>query len=118
MRDHDISHRRANRLVRIYGKPVYTASHDGAKITSRAILKWAGDNDVEWHYIDPGEPQQNGVIESRSTAACVMSYYTKRCSTTLDDAHREVGPLAIRQQQRQTALIARKPNTRRSASSA
>ena len=36
----------------------------GTEFTSRAILKWAGDNDVDWHYIDPGKPQQNGFIES------------------------------------------------------
>ncbi len=32
--------------------------------TSKAILKWANENGVEWHYIDPGKPQQNGYIES------------------------------------------------------
>ena len=37
---------------------------DGTEFTSRAILKWANDNDVEWHYIDPGKPQQNAFIES------------------------------------------------------
>ena len=31
---------------------------------SRAILKWVGDNDVDWHYINPGKPQQTGFIES------------------------------------------------------
>ena len=36
----------------------------GTEFTSRAILKWANDNGVEWHYIDPGKPQQNGYIES------------------------------------------------------
>jgi putative transposase len=34
------------------------------EFTSRAILKWAGDNDVDWHYIDRGKPQQNAFIES------------------------------------------------------
>lgn len=89
MRDHDISHRRANRLVRIYGKPVYTASHDGAKITSRAILKWAGNNDVECHYIDPGEPQQNGVIESFNGSLRDELLYEEMFDS-LDDAHREL----------------------------
>ena len=28
------------------------------------ILKCANDNKVEWHYIDPGKPQQNDYIES------------------------------------------------------
>ena len=36
----------------------------GTEFTSKAILKWANDNKVEWHYIDPGKPQQNGYIES------------------------------------------------------
>ena len=36
----------------------------GTEFTSKAILKWANDNGVEWHYIDPGKPQQNGYIES------------------------------------------------------
>ncbi|PZX22820.1 putative transposase, partial [Rhodobacter capsulatus] len=34
------------------------------EFTSKAILKWANVNKVEWHYIDPGKPQQNGFIES------------------------------------------------------
>ena len=36
----------------------------GTEFTSRAILKWAGNNNVDWHYMDPGKPQQNGFIES------------------------------------------------------
>jgi putative transposase len=36
----------------------------GTEFTSRAILEWAGKNGIEWHYIDPGKPQQNGFIES------------------------------------------------------
>ena len=51
-------------LVRIYGKPACTVSDYGTEFTSKAILKWANNNGVEWHYIDPGKPQQNGLIES------------------------------------------------------
>ena len=51
-------------LVRIYGKPSCIVSDNGTEFTSRAILKWAGDNKVDWHYIDPGKPQQNAFIES------------------------------------------------------
>jgi putative transposase len=29
-----------------------------------AILKWVQDNGIDWHYIAPGKPQQNGFIES------------------------------------------------------
>ena len=51
-------------LVRIYGKPACIVRNNGTEFTSRAILKWAGDNDVDWHYFDSGKPQQNGFIES------------------------------------------------------
>jgi DNA ligase D-like protein (predicted ligase) len=33
-------------------------------VTSNAILGWAKDHGVEWHYIAPGKPMQNGYIES------------------------------------------------------
>lgn len=32
-------------------------SDNGIGFTSKAILKWANDNKVQWHYIDPGKPQ-------------------------------------------------------------
>jgi putative transposase len=51
-------------LVRIYGKPASIVSNNGMEFTSRAILKWANEDDVNWHYIDPGKPQQNAFIES------------------------------------------------------
>ena len=51
-------------LIRIYGKPDCIVSDNGTEFTSRPILKWAGDTGVVWHYIDPGKPQQNGLIES------------------------------------------------------
>ena len=56
--------RELDALVRLYGKPACIVSDNGTEFTSRAILKWAGDNDVDWHYIDPGNPQQNAFIES------------------------------------------------------
>jgi transposase InsO family protein len=56
--------RELDALVRIYGKPACVISDNGTEFTSKAILKWANDNGVEWYYIDPGKPQQNGYIES------------------------------------------------------
>ncbi len=35
----------------------------GSEFTSRAILKWADENEVPWHYIDPDRPQQNAYVE-------------------------------------------------------
>lgn len=34
------------------------------ELTSMAILRWSKDRGVEWHYITPGKPYQNGFIES------------------------------------------------------
>jgi Integrase core domain len=31
---------------------------------SSAILSWADETGIGWHYIAPGKPQQNGFIES------------------------------------------------------
>lgn len=56
--------RELDALVRLYGKPISIISDNGTESTSRAILKWANDNNVDWHYIDPGKPQQNAFIES------------------------------------------------------
>ena len=56
--------RELDAMVRLYGKPGSIVSDNGTEFTSKAILKWAKDNDVEWHYIDPGRPQQNAFIES------------------------------------------------------
>jgi len=56
--------RELDALVRLHGKPACIVSDNGTEFTSRAILEWAGKNRVEWHYIDPGKPQQNGFIES------------------------------------------------------
>lgn len=40
--------------VRLYCKPTSIVSDNGAEFTSRAILKWANENGVDWRYIDPG----------------------------------------------------------------
>lgn len=56
--------RELDALVRIYGKPDCIVSDNGTEFTSSAILRWADENQVAWHYIDPGKPQQNGFIES------------------------------------------------------
>jgi hypothetical protein len=33
-------------------------------MTSMAILKWCHETKVDWHYIAPGKPMQNGFVES------------------------------------------------------
>ncbi len=39
-------------------------SDNGTEFTSNAILAWQEDRDIEWHYIAPGKPMQNGFVES------------------------------------------------------
>ena len=46
------------------GKPHTVVSDNGTELTSSAILRWSQERRVEWHYIAPGKPQQNGFIES------------------------------------------------------
>ena len=39
-------------------------SDNGTELTSNAVLAWCGEIGVEWHYIAPGRPMQNGYVES------------------------------------------------------
>ena len=76
-------------LVRVYGKPGCIVSDNGKGFASRAILKWAGDNDVDWHYIDLGKPQQNGFIESFN-GSLRDELLNEEIFDTLDDARRKL----------------------------
>jgi putative transposase len=51
-------------LIATHGRPRTIASDNGTELTSNAILTWAAETGVEWHYIDPGKPVQNAFIES------------------------------------------------------
>ena len=46
------------------GRPETIVSDNGTELTSNAILSWADETGVGWHYIAPGKPQQNGFNES------------------------------------------------------
>ena len=39
-------------------------SDNGTELTSNAMLKWHENGKVDWHYIAPGKPMQNGLVES------------------------------------------------------
>ena len=56
--------RELDRLVELRGPPLMIVSDNGTELTSRAILQWQQDRSVEWHYIAPGKPMQNGFVES------------------------------------------------------
>jgi len=46
------------------GKPGMIVSDNGTELTSNAIFAWSKDHAVDWHYIAPGKPMQNGFVES------------------------------------------------------
>ena len=66
--DTSISGRRVAReldaIMAWRGKPACIVSDNGTELTSNAILAWADQRQVRWHYIAPGKPQQNGFSES------------------------------------------------------
>ena len=66
--DTSLSGRRVAReldaIIRQRGRPDTIVSDNGTEYTSNAILGWADDTGVGWHYIAPGKPQQNGHNES------------------------------------------------------
>ncbi|BBO08198.1 IS3 family transposase [Bradyrhizobium ottawaense] len=56
--------RELDRLLMERGKPKMVVSDNGSEFTSNAILTWADQSRVAWHYIAPGKPMQNAFIES------------------------------------------------------
>ncbi len=46
------------------GKPIRVVSDNGTEFTSNAILTFADERKIDWHYIAPGKPTQNAFIES------------------------------------------------------
>jgi putative transposase len=51
-------------LISVRGAPRYLRSDNGPEFVSRALLRWAAQNQLEMALIDPGKPWQNGVNES------------------------------------------------------
>jgi putative transposase len=56
--------RELDRIAELRGYPCMLVSDNGTELTSNAILAWQQQHDVEWHYIAPGKPMQNGFVES------------------------------------------------------
>jgi len=56
--------RELDRIIAGRGKPLMIVSDNGTELTSHALLRWQEERAVEWHYIAPGKPQQNGFVES------------------------------------------------------
>ena len=66
-------------LIARRGKPWTIVSDNGTEMTSRVMLEWTNRTGVDWHYIAPGKPQQNGFVDPKgggakaSTASCETS---------------------------------------------
>jgi putative transposase len=56
--------RELDRIAGVRGYPCMVVSDNGTELTSNAILQWQEERSVEWHYIAPGKPMQNGFVES------------------------------------------------------
>jgi putative transposase len=56
--------RELDRIVAGRGKPAAIVSDNGTELTANAMLRWADERRVVWHYIAPGKPTQNAFIES------------------------------------------------------
>ena len=56
--------RELDRIAELRGYPCMIVSDYGTELTSNTILAWQQQRGVEWHYIAPGKPMQNGFIES------------------------------------------------------
>jgi transposase InsO family protein len=63
-----ISGRRIEReltdLIKQRGKPGMIVSDNGTELTCNAVLAWCSEARINWHYIAPGKPMQNGYAES------------------------------------------------------
>lgn len=53
-----------SRLMRLYGKPAYVRSDNGAEFTAARVMRWLRDNAIGPAFIAPGSPWQNGFVES------------------------------------------------------
>ena len=66
--DTSISGRRVAReltaLIAKRGKPGMIVSDHGTEFTSNAVLAWADEHRITWHFIAPGKPMQNAYCES------------------------------------------------------
>lgn len=53
-----------DRIIEFRGRPKTIRSDNGTEFTSNTMLKWALEEGIDWQYIQPGKPMQNGHIES------------------------------------------------------
>jgi len=73
--------RELDRIAELRNYPCMIVSDNGTELTSNAILAWQQERGVEWHYIAPGKPMQNGFVESFN-GRLLTSASTSTCSPT------------------------------------
>ena len=56
--------REIGRIAEMCGYPCMVVSDTGTELASNSFLQWQEECGVEWHYIAPGKPMQNGFVES------------------------------------------------------
>lgn len=56
--------RELDAIIATRKRPAMIVSDNGPELTSLAMLRWQQQAQVDWHYIEPGKPQQNPFAES------------------------------------------------------
>jgi len=56
--------RELDRIIAMRERPCMVVSDNGTELTSKAMLKWQEEHQVEWHHIAPGKPMQDAFVES------------------------------------------------------
>src|SRR5689334_11155171 len=67
--------RELDRIVEQRGHPSMIVSDNGTELTSNAILVWQQERGVEWHYIAPGKPMQNGFRSEEHTSELQSQFH-------------------------------------------
>ena len=103
--------RELDKIIEERGKPEAIQSDNGTEFTSNVILKWSEEKQINWIYIQPGKPYQNGIIESfngKLRDECL----NENLFLNLRDAERiiENWRLDYNQKRPHTALGGRTPN--------
>ncbi len=54
--------REPDNIAQRRGFPLLVVSDNGTEFTANVMLRWQQDQWVEWHYVAPGKPMQNGLV--------------------------------------------------------
>lgn len=66
-----------DQLLEVYGRPEAIRLDNGPELTADLFVRWAHDQDIALHFIQPGKPNQNAFIErfNRSFREEVLNAY-------------------------------------------